>query len=323
MSLTLLVANDGGHLKQLHSLSSRLPTTGDRLWVTIESPQTRSLLAGEDVEYLLPSKPRDVWVAARNAVAARRILRSRDIELVVSTGSSLAAAVLPVAALHRIPTVYVESATRIDGPSFTGKILARLPGIRTLTQQRHWNLPGWSYTGSIFDGFEAAPESATGDEHAPSGAPAKRVERVVVTVGTSEHYGFRRLVERLVAVLPPDVHVTWQTGSTDVSDLPVTARASMPASELVAEIAEADAVIAHAGTGSSLVALEQGKMPLLVPRRSDRGEHVDDHQHQIASDLSSRGLAHVVDADELAWADVEHVAAQRISRLSSPPALQW
>lgn len=312
MALTLLVANDGGHLQQLHSLSPRLPAGGERRWMTIDSPQTRSLLAGEEVEHLLPSRPRDLVVASRNARLAWSVLRGADVDLVVSTGSSLAVAVLPLAAMLGIPTVYIESATRVSGPSLAGRVMARTPGVRTLTQQRTWAEPGWAYAGSIFDGFCASPA-----------VEPRPVRRMVVTLGTSEHYGFRRLVERLHRVVPPHVSVLWQTGSTDVSGLDLDARVAVPAREMRSAVEEADVVVCHAGTGSSLVALEAGKMPLLVPRRHEHGEHVDSHQVQIARDMAARGLARVADASDVTWDDVLCAAAHRVSRLEEPPPLRW
>ena len=42
----LLVANDGGHIMQLHTLRPRLDVR-DVVWVTPRTPQTESLLAGE------------------------------------------------------------------------------------------------------------------------------------------------------------------------------------------------------------------------------------------------------------------------------------
>lgn len=46
---TLLVANDGGHIMQLHTLRRRLQIDGEPIWVTPRTPQTESLLAGENV----------------------------------------------------------------------------------------------------------------------------------------------------------------------------------------------------------------------------------------------------------------------------------
>lgn len=316
MGIALLVANDGGHLQQLHSLAPRLPLPEQRLWVTVDSPQARSLLAGERVEHLAGSRPRDVVTAARNAARARRLFGEHDVEVAVSTGSSLAVAVLPLAVAHRVETVYIESATRIDGPSAAGRLLALLPPVRALTQHEGWADARWRYRGSVMDGF--ARERGAGT--AVGGAP---LQRVVVSLGSSGFYGFRRLLERLVEVLPPGVQVLWQTGSTDTTGLPIDARPAVPSAELRAAVAAADAVVCHAGTGSVVVALENGKLPVLVPRRAARGEHVDDHQEQIAAWAASRDLALVREADVVDLDDLQEVAASRVVRVADPPPISW
>jgi len=298
-------------VRQLFELAPRLQLPADRVWVTIDSAQTRSLLAGERVFHLLPSKPRDVGVALRNALSSRSLFRSDRVDVVVSTGSSTAAAVLPVAAAHRVRTIYIESATRVNGPSAAGRLMELLPGVATYTQHDTWDRRGWTYAGSIFDAFDPEPLA--------DGPP---VRRVVVTLGSSAFYGFRRLVERLVAILPEDVEVLWQTGSTDVSGLGVEGRASMPAAELVAHMRAADVVIAHAGTGTILDALDSGKHPIVVPRSVRRGEHVDDHQEQIAADVAGRGLVMSRDADDLRWEDVVRAAGLGTRRVPAPPPLR-
>ena len=57
---TLLVASTGGHLKQLHQLHRRLTTiSGPYVWATFDTPQSRSLLEGEEVEFVpLRRRPR-------------------------------------------------------------------------------------------------------------------------------------------------------------------------------------------------------------------------------------------------------------------------
>ncbi len=59
----------------------------------------------------------------------------------------------------------------------------------------------------------------------------------------------------------------------------------------------ADAIVAHAGMGTILLALELGKPILVMPRRAADGEHRNDHQLATARSLSSRGLVTVA-ADE-------------------------
>ena len=47
----LLVASTGGHLVELMRLRPRLTGIGDEVtWVTFDTPQSRSMLAGEDVQ---------------------------------------------------------------------------------------------------------------------------------------------------------------------------------------------------------------------------------------------------------------------------------
>ena len=65
-------------------------------------------------------------------------------------------------------------------------------------------------------------------------------------------------------------------------------------------IRKASVVITHAGAGSTLVCIQQGKFPIMVPRFSRFGEHVDEHQVPFAKKLSAGGLALTVeDTNEL------------------------
>jgi UDP-N-acetylglucosamine transferase subunit ALG13 len=289
VTTTLLVANDGGHIMQLRSLVDRFAVVEDRTWVTVATPQTESLLAGERVHWVGEAPTRDWRAVGRNAVLIRRIFRSESIGRAISTGSSLALSALPQAALRRIPTHYIESVTRTEGYSLSGRILQRVPGIEMYVQWPHLATERWRYCGSVLDGY--ASETTT----------RREVRRLVVSVGTSGKYGFRRLIERLRTITPDDVDVLWQTGSTDVTGLGIDARASLPARELASAIEQADAMVAHAGAGIALTALQAGKVPLLAPRLADRGEHIDDHQAEIARCLSKLDLAVVSDADEVTW----------------------
>jgi len=66
------------------------------------------------------------------------------------------------------------------------------------------------------------------------------------------------------------------------------------------QIRRASVAVTHAGAGSTLVCIEQGKHPVMVPRRSRHGEHVDEHQVPFADKLGKAGLATVVhEMDEL------------------------
>jgi UDP-N-acetylglucosamine transferase subunit ALG13 len=54
-------------------------------------------------------------------------------------------------------------------------------------------------------------------------------------------------------------------------------------------------VVCHSGSGIIGAALRHGRRPLVLPRRHEAGEHVDDHQIQIARKLEELGLAVALD----------------------------
>ncbi len=299
----LLVCSGGGHLKQLHLLLPRLGLSSDDiLWATFDTALSRSLLSNARVIFIPYSAPRSLAGVARNARLALRVLRSRQPDVVISTGAHPALSFLPTARVLGRSCHYIESATRTRGPSMTGRLLSLLPGLHLYTQSSLWQTKRWSYVGSVFDSFIAKSLEK----------PPIEIQKVVVTVGTTETYGFRSLLERVCRILPADVEVLWQTGVTEVSDLPIKARASVPTQELQAALIRADVVVAHAGTGSALSALEAGKYPVLVPRYASRGEHIDDHQLETATELARRGLALVRSVDALSLSDLREAASYRV-----------
>jgi UDP-N-acetylglucosamine transferase subunit ALG13 len=145
---------------------------------------------------------------------------------------------------------------------------------------------------------------------------------VVVTVG-SMHHPMTRLVEQLNAVLPEDAEVVWQLGHTE----PIPGmRASrieefITHDELTELMAGAHVVVCHAGVGSALQAMSVGRSPILVPRQTEHGEHVDDHQEQIAKRLDGLGLATQVDAEALTAEVIEAAASRGVGNAAAPSVL--
>lgn len=297
----MLLASTGGHLTELVMLADRLPehAVAD-VWVTFESEQSRRLLAGRRVEFVRNTPPRDLANVVRNIRAASSLLRKyRPVEL-VTNGAGIALSFAPLAVMRGISTHYIECSARTEAPSLTGRVLERIPRIHLYAQDKAFALGRWHYGGSVFDRYE------------PVAAEVRPVRRVVVTVGSLD-FSFRRLIDRLRVVLPRDVDLLLQIGrdaeETDWPGAQVCSR--VPPDELAAAMERADVVIAHAGIGSALAALEAGKAPILVPRSKAAREHVDDHQQQIAKTLASRGLAIHADAANLSLADIG--AASRVA----------
>ena len=291
--ITLAVASAGGHLTQALELDARLPS-GERLWVTYGVPQCRELLADEQVIPAFHPTTKNLANALRNYLLARRVFADHHIHRVISTGAAVAVPFMFRARQLGIPCHYIESATRVDGPSLSGRMLQRLRGIHLYRQMGDWGEPRWRQGPCVFDGFTVGS------------AKSRPLERVVVSLGT-HGFGFPALVERLATCFRGnDAEILWQLGATpDPGDLPGQVVDVLPSVELERAIADADVVIGHAGVGLTLTTLRAGTVPVLVPRRRARREHTDDHQAQLARELSSRGLAIAAEVGELTTEHLE------------------
>lgn len=298
---TLLVASEGGHLLELYLLAERMGLTKECAWITFDTPQSRALLAGKEVYFAPFAGTRDLMGTARATIWARSFLRTNHFDAAVSTGASLALAVLPLASRSGAECYYVESATRTDGPSLTGRLLTPFHSIHLRTQHKRWANQRWQYEVSIFDGFRSFPT-----------VHRAQPQSIVVSLGMHRGFGFRRLLERLVEIVPDGKKVLWQVGETDASGLGIDSCRELPTSELTRAMARSDVVITHAGIGSAITALEVGKRPVFVPRRKQFNEHVDDHQVSIATELDKMELVFHVEADEIQWSDITRASTWRV-----------
>lgn len=284
----LLVASTGGHLAQLVRLAPGLGASEDSLWVTFRTPQSESLLAGKRVQYVPYVRSRDLFGALRAAGIVNRLLGQERFDLAVSTGAALAVSALPIARLRGIPCLYVESVSRVQGPSLSGRIIAASHCAELRTQHPGWATARWQPEESVFATYVVIDK------------PVVTKPSLFVTLGTIEGYRFDAMVDQVLATGLADERTVWQLGFTSGrTDLPGTVFQQVSAAEFDSFSSEADVVVTHAGVGSLLGLLERGIFPVLVTRRKSRGEHVDDHQLQIAQLAEDLGIAAAVDAPQL------------------------
>lgn len=303
----LFVASTGGHLAQLARLAEGMNASEDSMWLTFDTEQSRSLLAGRRVRYVPYIASRDLKGVLVASAAVRDLLKSEHFDEVVSTGAALALSAMPLAKARRIPTLYIESVSRINGPSLTGRIIAGLRLARLRTQHQGWASSRWQPYPSVLSQFE--PESKTAEPATQAGGL-----KIFVTLGTIRPYRFDSLVDALLATGLCSENTTWQLGVTSRAHLPGVVVEQATAQEFERLCRQADVVVTHSGVGTILNLLEAGVHPVVVPRRKSRREHVDDHQLQIAQLVSGLGVATVAEADELR---AEHLI--RASRLRTMP----
>lgn len=300
----LLVASTGGHLAQLVKWAPRIGADNDSLWVTFESSQTHSLLEGRRVLHVPYVSPRDLTRTARAlAILLRQINWEEErFTSAVSTGAAVALAGLGAARFHRIPSFYFESVSRVQGPSLTGRLVSLDPWIHKSCQYEHWSSRRWHYRGSLFDHYRTTSR------------PFNPEPRLFITLGTIRPYRFDALVDAVLATGLADERTVWQLGSTERPGLPGRTANQLSHSEFAKCAMDADVVITHSGVGTLMELLDLGVFPVVVPRRAARGEHVDDHQTQVAEVLASRGIALVKEAHNLDRFAVTQASATSIAK---------
>jgi UDP-N-acetylglucosamine--N-acetylmuramyl-(pentapeptide) pyrophosphoryl-undecaprenol N-acetylglucosamine transferase len=276
-----MVASGGGHLDLLREIA---PALGDRerCWVTTSGRGIGVLRSRGERAFVLPSfdrrRPDPAHLARSVALAARE-----RPQLVVTSGAGVAVSFCTAARALGARLLFVETMARVGELSASGRVLARL-AHRTLVQ--------WPETATVVPGVVSCrPALLEGVGH----AAMSRGKGTFVALGT-HHQPFRRLmsiVTRAIAegLLPRPVVVQAGATSDHTPDGGAEVHRWLTAEAMRATLAESAVVVCHAGAGIAAAALRAGRRPILVPRTQADGEHVDDHQAQIAHALQARGLA--------------------------------
>jgi hypothetical protein len=146
----LLVCSSGGHLQQMLALQ---PTWEpySHVWVTFDKSDVQSLLVDERVLFAHSPTNRSVKNLLRNLVLAWRTLRTVQPRVVLSTGAGVAVPFAWLGRLFGARIVYVESFTRIDGLSLSGR-LVRPVAHRLYVQwpELAEAVPSAEYPGNVF-----------------------------------------------------------------------------------------------------------------------------------------------------------------------------
>ncbi len=126
---------------------------------------------------------------------------------------------------------------------------------------------------------------------------------IFVTVGTHEQQ-FNRLV-RCIDELKRDhmieEDVIIQKGYSTYQPQACTHSDFFPYKEMTSLVAQARIVITHGGPSSFIMPLQIGKIPIVVPRKKEYDEHVNDHQPNFCNTVAKRqgNIIVVEDIDKL------------------------
>ena len=123
---------------------------------------------------------------------------------------------------------------------------------------------------------------------------------IFATVGTQ--LPFNRLIRTLDewAASNPEVEVFAQTGTTQYVPGSINWQSRMSPKEFELKLKQCSMVVAHAGIGSIISAMELGKPIIVMPRKASLSEHRNDHQLATAEEFRRKQLVQVAfDASSL------------------------
>lgn len=118
---------------------------------------------------------------------------------------------------------------------------------------------------------------------------------ILVTVGTQK-FQFNRLLEAVDRLAEDRVireSVLAQVGCSTYVPRNFRAVDFLKKEEMDAAMESCSLLITHSGVGTILAGLRAGKKIIVVPRKKAFGEHVDDHQEQIAAKFEEMGYVRV------------------------------
>ena len=117
---------------------------------------------------------------------------------------------------------------------------------------------------------------------------------IFVTVGTQKFQMDRliKAIDELASCSEEKIFV--QTGHSGYIPMHCECSSFLDRNEMSEKVDQCELLICHAGVGSILLGLKKGKKVVVVPRLERFGEHVDDHQVEIAESFANAGYIKVV-----------------------------
>jgi UDP-N-acetylglucosamine transferase subunit ALG13 len=129
------------------------------------------------------------------------------------------------------------------------------------------------------------------------------MEMIFVTVGTHEQQ-FNRLLKAVDELkgnnaITDDVII--QSGYSEYKPKHCECKKMIPYDEMVEYVRKARIVVSHGGPASFLLPLQFKKIPVVVPRKYEFGEHINDHQVEFVKAVEERygNIISVFDIEDL------------------------
>ena len=316
MRALIAAGGTGGHiypaLAVAHEIMRRAPDSQVRFVGTARGLETRLVpQAGFELSLIesaglvnmgLAARARGLAILPRSLVAARRLLKNFQPQVVVGAGGYVTGPVLLTAALRGLPTLVMESNAI---PGFTNRRLARFVRAAAVS---------FDATVSYFPGKAIVTGNPVRPEFFEIPEQQRDSARIsLLLFGGSQ--GSRALNEAMVAALPQlethreSLHITHQTGPSDFARMRsayeqagwiTNAEVREYIDDMVEAFAKADLIMCRAGAATSAGLAAAGRAAIMVPLPGQL------EQQRNAEVLQSAGGARMILQSALSGARLAH-----------------
>lgn len=283
----IFAASTGGHLVELEQLSEMFGRYESML-VTERDEFSESLAKKYDIQTQFLEKDINsnllgkISINIRNLLCCIKLTRSFRPEIVISTGASSSILMCWAAKIFtRSKVIYIETAANISSSTSSGFLAYAVANLFIVQYKELIKVyPKAVYGGTIFN-----VDSET----------SKTKKHILVLLGTQKNPFVRPLNQLEKLELKDDIIV--QAGHTKFDSEKMKILPIISQQEYDKLNKEAEIVITHAGVGSIIQALKLGKPTIVIPRRKKYGEHLNNHQQQIANYYADKG--YVIKIEEM------------------------
>jgi UDP-N-acetylglucosamine transferase subunit ALG13 len=132
-----------------------------------------------------------------------------------------------------------------------------------------------------------------------SAAPERSITAdVLVTVGT-DHHPFDRLIRWVDSwAYAHPMHPCLVQRGTSIRPATCDSHEYVAYDDLVESMFASTVIVSHGGPATIMEARAYGRLPIVVPRRPDLGEHVDDHQIRFSRWMAGRDQVVLAETEE-------------------------
>jgi len=279
-----IICSHGGHLTELQYLVESY-NSHDYFFITYESERTKNI---HQKAYLLPNFGKEPLLVFKEFPRMLKIIIKEKPDLIISNGAEIAIPFFYLAKLFRLPTIFFESYTRVNIPSVTGKLVYPIADNFIVFWSEILKSYGKKakYWGNL---LQLRPNDQIITK-----------EKNTILVLTGMHYvAFDELIKAIDEIaFHTQENFLIQIGNSECIPKYANYFRFKEYDEIIHLIKKSKLVICQ-GAMSAVDSIIFGTPTIIIPRKKNRNEVINDHQVIFGEALERMGVVKISDFNTL------------------------